>query len=57
MPTKETRVILTNWFNLTSLFLQLSVEKLKDNSYMCDSSKFSDHAHGACDNKHNGKGR
>ena len=36
--------------NLTSAFSQLlSRQKLSDNSYMCDSSKFSDHAHGARD--------
>ena len=53
--TKETHFILTVWFNLTSLFLQLSLERVVDISYMFDSSKFSDHPHGARDNKHNDK--
>ena len=35
---------------LTSVFSQLlSHQKLADNSYMCDSAKFSDYAHGARD--------
>ena len=56
-PTKETHVILTIRFNLTSAFLQLSRkhEKTTKPHAMCDSSKFSDHAHGAHDSQHNDK--
>ena len=57
MPTKETHVILTIRFNLTSAFLQLSRkhEKTTKPHAMCDSSKFSHHAHGARDSQHNVK--
>ena len=57
-PTKETHVILTIRFNLTSAFLQLSRKTRKDRKKphaMCDSSNFSDHAHGARDIQHNDK--
>ena len=47
LPTKDTRVILTIWFN-ESHFSRSTTSlspKLSDNSYMCDSSKVGDQAH------------